>query len=567
MEIRLKDSVKAIGAWLQAAQMVPRSAARIPSAVLYVLILSLALGLRIHLASIAHPAQSDSTHMIHQGILWAQGEPGALSTIWQEFPVLTSGMAYRLGWNPAEALQGSTVIFGTLLVGLTMLLTRRLFDSDAAAWIAGGWAAANQGLLNFSVNSMPEIGFAACLVGAYAILAPSIRGRGVNIVPLLAAYGLLGLGMYFKPLDSLTAAAFTTGWLALMHLRNLRKVSLQLLAGLTLYVVLVVPHYWLQSHGSEASSLKLANRSYALVYGHRAYDSKLLYSPDNAFRNDLKEFERLGAGQWLWQHRMEVSRRYAANVLISLRIYGTYLFPNAFRLGNAWFIALLAALAATRLCGPLWRPFSFLVLAIMAFPLGVSLSYVYEHWLVIYSALLIVAISGHLVHSHALWGVRWKRMAWILLLVAMMENSAALAYRHHLDQVWRGEHQREIATWLRNMAGDGERIMTGFPSFSLDFDLDHPRRREQLPCGTGEEVDRYAERHGVTYIVLCDSFSPHWPINQILLGAPAPRNWTLIKAQTFKRLHPVWGEQEETYQIYKRGEALSAPPGSGESVQ
>ena len=109
--------------------------------------------------------------------------------------------------------------------------------------------------------------------------------------------------------------------------------------------------------------------------------------------------------------------------------------------------------------------------------------------------------------------------------------------------------------------------MTGFPSFSLDFDLDHPRRREQLPCGTGEEVDRYAERHGVTYIVLCDSFSPHWPINQILLGAPAPRNWTLIKAQTFKRLHPIWGEQEETYQIYKRGEALSAPPGSGESVQ
>ena len=172
-----------------------------------ILILGLALGLRIHLAGIAYPAQLDSTHMIQQGILWVQGEPGALSTIWQEFPVLTAGIAYRLGYNPAEALQWSTVIFGTILVGMTMLLTRRLFDSNAAAWIAGMWATTNPALLNYSVNSMPEIGFAACLVSAYAVLASAIGGQSLKPVPILTGYALLALGIYFKPLDSLAAFA------------------------------------------------------------------------------------------------------------------------------------------------------------------------------------------------------------------------------------------------------------------------------------------------------------------------------------------------------------------------
>lgn len=555
MDVRLKDSVKAIGNWLQADKSAPHPAARIASAVPYVLIVGLALGLRIHLASFAYPAQSDSTHMIQQGILWVQGEPGALSTIWQEFPVLTSGIAYRLGWNPAEALQWSTVIFGTLLVGMTMLLTRRLFDSDAAAWIAGGWAAANQGLLNHSVNSMPEIGFAACLVSAYAVLAPAIRGQGLKFVPLLAGYGLLGLGMYFKPLDSLTAVALATGWLFLMHLRQVRRIALPLLAGLLCYIAIVSPHYMLQNRGTGANDIQLANRAFGLVKGLRAYDSKFENAPDGVgFGQDLKEFEQLGAVKWLWLHRVEISRNYVSNVMRSLRVYSNYLFPKAFRMGNAWFIAMLASILTIRLCSPEWKPFAFLALATMTFPLGVSLSYVYDRWLIIYLPLLIIAISGHLVSSSALWDRRWKQAIWLLLVVAMMGSSAMLTCQDHRDRIWQWANERSIAIWLRNTTSYGERIMAGKPSLALEMDLDSPHRWVRLPNAAVDQIEQISAEKNVSYVVLCDSFYPHWPVNQLLQGAPAPQNWTLVKKVKFERLHPIWGEQKEIYQIYKRSE-------------
>ena len=526
--------------------------AKIARATTYASIVVLALGLRIHLAGIAYPAPADSPHLIHQGIFWAQGEPGALATIWQEFPVLAAGIAYRMGFDPAEALQGCTVFFGTLLVATTMLLTRRLFDDDAAAWIAGGWVAANPELLNYSVNSMPEIGFAACLVSAYAVLAPAIRGQGLNVVPVLAGYGLLGLGMYFKPLDSLTAAALSTAWLAVVSHAQIKKASVRLLAGLALYAALVAPHYVLQSSAPGAEGFSLVNRAGGLVYGHRAYDSKVNYSPDGFYADDLEEFKRLGTVQWLWRHRTEVGHRYFSNVLKSLRVYGEALFPGAFRIGNAWFIALLAAIVVPGLFGPRWRPFAFLALATMAIPLGISLSFVFGRWLVIYVPLLIALVSGYLVSSPFLWAAPWKKAAWLVLAVAMMGNSAATTTAGIEDRVWNWENQRAIADWLRQNSGPDDRIMAIQPSLALEVDLDRPRRWVQLKAGTPERIEEFAREKNVSYVVLCDSAYPHWPVNQLVRGGTAPDNWMLAHDRTFSREHPVWGLQEEKYRIYKR---------------
>lgn len=544
--------IQSIGCWLQS----PPTPKVVPPPLrigIYALIVVLALGLRIHLATIAHPAQMDSTHMIHQGILWVQGEPGALSTIWQEAPVLTAGMAYRRGYNPAKALQWSTVLYGTILVGMTMLLTRRLFDSDAAAWISGGWAACNPALLNYSVNSMPEIGFAACMLSAYVVLAPSIRGKSLKLIPLLAGYGLLGLGIYFKPLDSLTAMALTTGWLLLVHLKRPLITVAHLSAGFIIYLTLVAPHYVLQNHGHNPGDIQLANRSSGLVKGLRAYDSSFENAPDDSrFAKEMDEFRQLGTLKWLWRHRQEVSLRFPVNVIRSIRIYGHFLFPNAFRIGNAWWVFMLTAVLTIRLASHHWRPCLWLFLAAMAFPLGVSLSYVYDRWLIIYIPLLFILIAGHLVASPSLWGGRWKIGAWTLFLLTMMGNSTALSFQNHLDNVWRKENQQTIALWLKNTANHGERYMSLGPAISLEIDLEHPRRWVRLPNAPLDHVDRICENQQVTYVVVCDSSYPHWPANQLIQGNPAPSNWALVNENTFEQLHPIWGKQEETYHIYKR---------------
>lgn len=548
--------IQSIGRWLQS----PPTPKVVPPPLrigIYALIIVLALGLRIHLATIAHPAQMDSTHMIHQGILWVQGEPGALSTIWQEAPVLTAGMAYRLGYNPAETLQWSTVLYGTILVGMTMLLTRRLFDSDAAAWISGGWAACNPALLNYSVNSMPGIGFAACLISAYALMAPSIRGKSLKLISLLAGYALLGLGMYFKPLDSLTAMALTTGWLAIVFLAQIKKTSLYLLAGLLGFFIVVMPHYALQRAAPAGSGGGLVNRSHGLVYGHRAYNSMNNYNPDGFYAEERAEFQELGIAKWLWRHQAEVRQRYISNILQSLRIYGNMLFPNAFRIGNAWFMAAAITILLTGMMGARWKTYVFLALATMAFPFGVSLSFIFDRWLVIYVPLLMVATSGYLVSSPFLWSSKWKQIAWIFLVAIMAVISARSTHASLQDKVWKIDNQRTISEWLKQTSLPDERIMCVAPALLLDVDLHRPRRWVQLKAGTPERIEQYAHEKNVSYIVLCDSIYPHWPVNQLIQGGTAPDNWLRVKEETFERTHPVWGHQTEKYQIYKR-----IPPGA-----
>lgn len=529
--------------------------------VVYALILCLALGLRVHLAGIAYPSGMDVPHIIHQGVYWAQGVPGALSTIWPEIPVLISGMAYRQGWDPAEALQWSTVIWGTLMVGMTMLLTRRYFASDLAAWLAGGWVTANQSLLDHSVNSMPEMGSCLCLIGACALLAREIRGMNPRIPSLLGGYGMLALALYFRPLEAMVATAVITAWLLVVHLRAGWKAWARLAAGLLFYLLLMTPHAMLQE-GDKTSYQSITPRMSNLVLGQRAYDSKFLYDPDSSWRKDIEELEQAGIGRWLWRHRSEISRRYLSNMMSAVRAYGNYLFPNSFRLGNAWFIAMAAFIFLRGFFGPWRKQHVFLALMSLALPLGVSVSYVYTRWLIQYLPLVVAMAAAHLALSPVLTGRAWKKAFWLLILLAMMGDSAALAWQAHGDMAWRWDNERTIAAWLRETAADGDRIMAGRPSLSIGFDLARPQRLVQLPYGSPERIEQIAGKANVSYIVLSDWYNPHWPVNRLFDGAPAPANWTLVKNQKFAYSHPVWGDLEDSYRIYKRQSAVpdSAPP-------
>ncbi len=548
-----RAGISLIGRWKKAEPNFLFSAPGLYRPVFFFLILALAFGLRMRFADIAYPAQLDTPHMIHQGIFWAQGEPGALATIWQEAPCLTAGIAYRLGFNPAEALQWSTVIYGTILVGMTMLLTHRMFKSDAATWLAGGWAAANQGLVEYSINSMPEIGFAACLLGAYAIMANALCGRGLqSVFSLLGGYGLLGLGIYFKPLDSLTALALATGWLVLLYGKEGRQVWLRFLAGPLIFIAVATPHYLLQSGAPGANGVNLVNRSFGLVAGEIPIDSQFLYAVHDPYGQAIKEYEETGALKWLWEHRARIVRRYFSNVVNALRIYGNYLFPNAFRMGNAWFVAMLSVIAVARLFGPLRKTYLFLFLSAMAIPLGVSVSFIFDRWLVIYIPILIAIVSAHLVLSPSLWDATWKKTAWVCLWLAMVGNSVAMERNRLEDKAWHWANQRTVSAWLRQATRPDERIMSLSPSMSLEIDLARPRRWVQLKAGTPEQIEQYAQEQNASYIVLTDRLYPHWPINQLVRGETPPANWVLAKEEAFVREHPVWGTQTESYRIFKR---------------
>jgi len=191
---------------------------------IYGAIVLLALLIRVHVASLAYPPQMDSVHYVQYGVRWAQGVPGQLSTIWQEAPILVSGLAYRWGVDPVRALQGSTVVYGVVIVLMTMLLAARLFNRPAIGWLAGLWAAASPGLVNYSVNCSAETGFGMLMLSAYALMAPSLRGETIRPGPLLLAYGLLGLGIYYKPLDTYVAVLVLTCWLVLVHARSWRSL-------------------------------------------------------------------------------------------------------------------------------------------------------------------------------------------------------------------------------------------------------------------------------------------------------------------------------------------------------
>lgn len=521
--------------------------------IIYAAIVLLALAVRIHVAAIAYPPQLDSVHYVQFGVRWAQGVPGQLSTMWQEAPILVAGLAYRWELDPVRVLQGSTVLYGSVVVLLTMLLGTRLFNCPAVGWLAGLWAATSQGLVNYSVNCSAEGGFAMFMMMSYVLMAPALRGEPFRVSRLMVAYALLGIGIYYKPLDTFVAAMVLTLWLLVVHARSWRGLPLKFVPAFLVLVAVMVPHFYLQAPGgTDLGEVPLINRGGNITLGERAYQSRYVDAPEGYMIEERKELVEIGLVAWVWKYRDDIAKRYVSNWLIALRHFGDFMLPNAFRLGNALFIALLLLCVVRGMLTGYWRQFGFLVLAAFVFTAGVSLSYVFNRWLVIYVPLLIIIITAHIVVSSSLWNPTWKRILWLVLLFGMMTNAYSLTIKHHLGEAWMWENQRIMAAWLRDNSLPDEKVMSGRPTFALEMDLDKPDRWVRMPNANLEKTEKFAAKKGANYIALSSTYYPHWPVNQLLFGSTPPSNWNLYVDRKFERLHPVWGVQEDHYRIYKR---------------
>ena len=525
---------------------------------IYAGITLLALLIRVHVATLAYPPQMDSVHYVQYGVRWAQGVPDQLSTIWQEAPILVSGLAYRWGMSPVRILQSSTVLYGVVVVLMTMLLAARLFNRPAIGWLAGLWTAASPGLVNYSVNCSAEGGFAMVMMSAYALMAPALRGDPIRVGHLIIAYALLGLGIYYKPLDTYVAVMALTLWLVVVHVRSWRSLPFRFVPAFLVLLLVLAPHFYLQAGGSDLGGIPLVNRGGNITLGERAYQSAYVDAAEGYMVEERRELEEIGLPAWLWKYRAEIARRYVSNWLIAFRHFGDFMLPNAYRIGNALFIALLLLSVGRGVLAGHWRQFGFLVLAAFVFTAGVSISYVYNRWLVIYVPLLIVMITAHVVLSSGLWNAVWKRVLWLLLLLGMMKNAYTITVRHHEDESWTWENQRVMAAWLRDHSLPEEKVMSGRPTFALEMDLDRPDRWVRMPSADLGKMERFAAKKGAAYIALSSTYYPHWPVNQLLSGATPPTNWVLYADRMFERVHPVWGEQKDHYQIYKRVDAEPA---------
>jgi len=523
---------------------------------IYVLIGSVALGLRVYLAGIAYPAQLDVPAIIAQGIMWAQGHPEGMGSIYPEIPVLVSAYAYRLGLNPAEILQSLNVIYGTMVVLLTMIFAQRLFGRHSIAWIAGGLTTTIDGLLSFSVNSMPETGFGMCLMGACAIMAGPIRGSLTSPVVMGIGYAFLGIGMYFRPVETLVSLTAVTGWLFLCHLSHWKKAVLHISAGLLFAVVILAPYY-LKAKSAEASEDRIAFNIKSIAFGDLAYDGKQIHDPDRQVWKDemTQEVLDLGLHRWLWEHRAEVSKRYLKNLLRCARSYSEYIFTNAFRLGNAWFVMLLVLMGCSAVIGENRRNNIFLALMLVSLPAGVSLGYVFNRYLLAYLPFLVIMISAFVVNSPVLWGSTSKRVLWTIVLLSMMTQSSAVTIHGHKDQQWSWDNLRDIAQTLKGMVPADKRIIAPQDTFMIEFDPDNPLRCKKFPYSEPDRFENYAANRNVSHIVLCSTQKSNYPMNAVFDGQPPPPNWTMILERKYQREHPVWGPQEEIYRIYERIDA------------
>lgn len=517
----------------------------------YLLLGALAFGLRLYLAGIAYPAQGDVPAIIAQGVTWAHGE--GMVGFYPEIPALIAGIAYRSGLDPAEALQTSNVMYGTIVVIMTMLLAWRFFERHVIAWIAGGLAATNNSMLTFSTNSMPEGGFSACLLCACAWLARTLAGGPISLVPTCGAFSLLALGIYFRPIESLLALSTFSGWLIVIHWSDMKKLLRALVPALVCAVCVVTPYY-MRAQSDKGGEDRVSANVKTLALGDYAYDGKVIHDPSmNEWKEEITgEVMELGVLRWLWKHKEDVGRRYVRNLMRSIRYYSDYLFSNAFRLGTGWFLLLGVSMIWCAAMGSYKKENLFLFLTLISLPAGLSLGYVFSRYLVQYLPLLIILFAAFMTANSAFWTSRARQVFISILVLAMMANAGAVTIRGHRDQVWSWDNLREVARVLREIVPEQGKIITPQDPFMIEFDLDQPKRWKKYPFATPEQFEAYAARRQVTHVVLCSTQKSQYPIHGLFNGIPPPDNWALVFDKTFRRDHPVWGPQEETYRIYER---------------
>ena len=519
------------------------------------LVLLLALGVRWVAFPYAYPAPGDAVHFVQAGVELAAGDKGAWSTGLSPGPQLVAAAAARAGLSPARGLQALSLLSGVVSVMVFVLLAWRLFGRWVHALLAGAVIGCNPNFVYYSVGGWSEMPYIAVLAVASLLAWRWLCGqqRGSIWIAILA---LLGVGSYFRPLESqslaLLCAAF--GCVVALGRRN-AKALVAVVAGVVVLACVEAPIYWMTY--KMTGRMSLGTKDVNLVMGTSNYDSKAMHAISEPWAKEYAELKQVGVPRYMWERRAYYIRLWTANMARAFRLVGDAVFSGSFRLGPVWWFLVLLAGGILAWAGGAWRSWSF-CLFLLLLPLAeISLANVQERYIVQSLPFAIMLFVDILIRAIDAAPLRTVRAVAILFLVFFLAKNSAQAVRLVDETDWYYFNARQVGQLLQQFGSDEETLMTQQYCMTLHFHDRYPRRLVGLPFGTIEDTAEYARQKGVSVIALSSWVFRHWPINALFHGAPPPADWRLVDEVVFAR-PSRFGDLEERYLVYRREPKPSA---------
>lgn len=481
----------------------------------------LALVIRWWAAIKAYPCSGDAGHFVQYGVALAHGVPGSLSTYWSQMMIIFAYLAETLGMDPRYAMQYVSMVSGTIVVIVSALIAWRVTRHTVMMLITAGLCAVNPVLVQHSVTGYSEMPYLACmLLGVYV----GIKQDRHPIMRAILAGSLIGVAGYFKGLDA-AVAAVSMG----LYLFIARKNSLPVgfahasVISVTAFIVLLpLCIYTYQQSGKFMPGSKGGN----LALGLDWKDSKIVYAADP----ELAKKKTKSTSEIIRMLPVRIAR----NIPDIYRIFNKQLFIKGFRMGTIWFglICILWLYHVFRFERSLmWLPLCMLIFQLML----LSLVFVHSR-LLVPSLIWIIFIVGAFLKI--IWGrcdVFRRYVMGVLIGVFMVVNAVYSFSAYQMEFCfWRYPHIIATAEKLKNIAKDDDVIMTYGPHVAVEFYEHNPRLTVEMPYGTLEEVEAIAQKHGVQYIIVSDTFRSHWPISQVFeASSELPENWKIVETLRF----------------------------------
>ncbi|HMP71836.1 MAG TPA: hypothetical protein PKE55_01095 [Kiritimatiellia bacterium] len=516
----------------------------------WVVVIALSLWIRVEGARLSYPAQGDASHFVQHGVSWAvTGKP--VSGYWSLGPQYLAGWAYSRGWDPSLTLQWTTVGFGVLVVMGTMALGHCLSLSAGMMLAAGLVVAVNPALLKSATGGLSETPLMACLLLGYAGLEWSQRKKSWMAA---GAGGLFfALAMYYRPFEAMVGLGAYGLYTMILGVTKSRPVHLGplVLAGVV-FVGGALPFWKISAELNtlSASQSKLVN----LAYRDDGLNSKAmrsLYGPEqeqSALAAEIQRLEEQGAVGYLWANRGVILRKIPVNILQAVRWINQLTFGGAFAMGlmvfllfTGWMIhAVITRGNPVKLLLP--ALYGGLIVA------ALSLSFVHPRWmfqLLPFYALILG--TGAQAWAGSGW---WRRVgvAGVVLLFSFKTGVLALEQR---NDRWVERNVIEVGQWLRDQLAEGDRIMGFGPELAVQAQPDRPWDYIEMPFGEVHDVDAYAGKRGVTWVVLSTRNHAHYPVHEVYRNPEVkPVRWTLVRETTLTQA-TRWGQETETFYIYR----------------
>lgn len=516
------------------------------------LITLLALVIRIWVAWDAYRAPYDVPHFIEDAIRLLGGDMKGLNPHWSLGGILTAAIALRWGFEPDLWLQIVTVLTGTGLVWAIMMMVLRLTGNRAAALLTGAITAVNPTMIEFSVNSMGEMPYLFFLVFSIVCFLPPHDQPDTPRWRFPAASAVLGVGMFYRPVECFIAFVILAGWQILRTRKEGLPMLRPLLLGALFFSIFVAPHPLLTKRQYDTLSLS-SKIVISLAAGSVGTDSKALYALEPPRRDHVEHLRERGILSYLWVNRREIAGNYTRNMTGAFRISKDQLFPAGFRVGTGWAFGffLLAALLLHR---PPWR--SLLIAGVVfsvSLPSLLSLSFIHPRWLVNILPFTLAMGTATIYLIFQRTQARSVRVLATALLAAFMIN-ATLYAKHTSGDGWYGHNQQAVGEQMRRFASHDAIIVSTDPKIALGFYGTHPFRWRSMRYGPIEDVLAFAARQNADLFVVASNILPHWPIQELFEGAPVPDGWIILDHVVYERYNPRWGYQTDAYLVLGRAQ-------------